>query len=129
MVKMAQLKFNDPAPDTELLNMDGVSVKISSLWQGGVLVLAFTRHFGCPQCKEMLDQLVQFKPDFAARGLGLAVVTHATPGMARTFCSERAPGVQCFADPDRKAYQAYGLGRASLLQSVLSLRVMRSNKR
>ena len=59
---MAQLKFNDPAPDTELLNMDGAGVKISSLWQSGVLVLAFTRHFGCPQCKEMLDQLVQFKP-------------------------------------------------------------------
>jgi peroxiredoxin len=129
MAKMEQLKFNDLAPEAELLNLAGVATKISTLWQNRVLVLAFTRHFGCPQCKEMMDQLVQFKPEFAARGLGLAVVTHGTPEMAKAFCSERAPGVLCFADPDRKAYQAYGLGRASLLQSVFSLRVMRSNKR
>ena len=126
---MAQLKFNDFAPDVELLSTNGVITTISSLWQNHVLVLAFTRHFGCPQCKEMMDQLVQFKPDFAARGLSLAVVTHGTPEMAKNFCSERAPGVACFADPDRKAYRAYGLGRASLLQSVFSMRVLRSNKR
>jgi len=126
---MLTLKFNDPAPDVELLNTEGVSLQLSSLWQSRVLILAFTRHFGCPQCKEMMDQLVQFKPQFAERGLALAVVTHGTPEMAQAFCSERAPGVLCLADPDRTAYQAYGLGRASLFQSVFSPRVMRSNKR
>jgi peroxiredoxin len=126
---MTKLKFNDPAPDLTLFSVDGKETPLSTLWQKNVLVLAFTRNFGCPQCKEMMDQLVQFKPEFAARGLALAVVTHGTPEMAKAFCSERAPGVFCLADPDRAAYFAYGLGRASLLQSVFSLRVMRSNKR
>ncbi len=129
MKKLAHLKFNDPAPDVKLLSTEGVVTSLSSLWKNRVLVLAFTRHFGCPQCKEMMDQLVQFKPDFAAKGLSLAVVTHGTPAMAKAFCTERAPGVACFADPDRKAYTAFGLGRASLLQSVFSASVMRSNKR
>lgn len=126
---MGHLKFNDFAPDLELLDSFGGAVRLSSLWQGKLLVLAFTRHFGCPQCKEMMDRLVEYKPEMTARGLTLAVVTQGTPEAARSFCSERAPGVTCLADPERKAYQAFGLGRASLLQSVLSLKVMRSNQR
>ena len=47
MAKLAHLKFNDPAPDLELLDIDGKAVSISSLWKEQVLVLAFTRHFGC----------------------------------------------------------------------------------
>jgi peroxiredoxin len=129
MAKTAQLKFNELAPDVEILTTEGQPFRLSTLWQGRVLVLAFTRHFGCPQCKEMLDQLVESKPDFAAKGLNLALVTQGTPEAAKKFCAERAPGVTCLADPERGAYRAYGLGRASLLQSVLSPRVMKSNKR
>jgi peroxiredoxin len=129
MAKTAHLKFNDPAPDMELADMNGGMTRLSSLWQGGVLLLAFTRHFGCPQCKEMLDNLVHISPELAQHRLNLAVVTQGTVETARVFCSERAPGVICLADPQRLSYQAYGLGRATLLQSVLSPRVIKSNKR
>jgi peroxiredoxin len=129
MAKIAQLKFNELAPDVELLTTEGQPFRLATLWQGRVLVLAFTRHFGCPQCKEMLDQLVVAKPEFVAKGLNLALVTQGTPEDARQFCAERAPGVTCLADPERVAYHAYGLGRASLFQSVLSRRVMKSNQR
>ncbi len=125
----AHLKFNDDAPDVELLGVDGQPVRLSTLWQQNVLILAFTRHFGCPQCKEMVDQLIHYTPDMAARGIGLAIVTHAAPEAAKAFCDERAPGIRCLADPDRKAYHAYGLGRASILQTFLSLNVWRSNRR
>jgi peroxiredoxin len=129
MSTIASLKFNDIAPDVELLTVEGQPIRLSALWQGRVLVLAFTRHFGCPQCKEMMDNLVQFKPEMAARGLALAVVTQGTPETAKAFCAERAPGVTCLADPDRAAYRAYGLSRATWWQSILSVRVMQSNRR
>lgn len=129
MGKNRHLKFNDLAPDMELLSVDAKPTRLSSLWQGRVLILAFTRHFGCPQCKEMLDQLVKFTPALAARGLSLGVVTQGTPEIARKFCSARAPGVLCLADPERLAYQAYGLDRATLRQSILSMRVMKANQR
>ena len=58
MALINQLKFNDLAPDAKLLDVNGTPVQLSSLWKKGVLVLAFTRHFGCPQCKEMVDQLI-----------------------------------------------------------------------
>ena len=129
MANLAQLKFNDPAPDLELQDVNGNPVLLSSFWKKQVLILAFTRHFGCPQCKEMVDQLVTVSPDFKEKNLGLVIVTQGTPEEAKAFCSERAPGVTCLADPERKAYQAYGLERANVWQSFLSLNVWRSNRR
>ena len=123
------LKFNDPAPDLDVLNSEGQSIRLSSLWQSGPLVLAFTRHFGCPQCKEMTDELYQAQPQLAERGLTLAIVTQGTPEQAQTFCAERAPGATCLADPQRAVYVAYGLARGSLWQTLLSPRIWFSNLR
>lgn len=124
-----QLKFNDPAPDVELTSVQGTHLKLSTLWQKKVLILSFTRHFGCPQCKEMLDELVTGYPELVSAGLSLAVVTQGTLEQAKEFCTERAPGILCLADPERKAYAAYGLGRGSLRQTFLSARVWKSNRR
>jgi peroxiredoxin len=129
MQNLQHLKFNDLAPDLELLNMEDKPVKLSSLWERQVLVLAFTRHFGCPQCKEMVDQLVSAQADFKAKDLMLVLITQGTPEEAKVFCAERAPGVICLSDAERKSYLAYGLERASIWQSFLSLTVLRSNKR
>lgn len=129
MPKLAHLKFNDPAPDLELPNTNGVSVRLSSLWKEQVLVLAFTRHFGCPQCKEMVDALATAAPEFKQKSLALAFVTQGTPDAAKAFCEERAPGQLCLSDPERKAYRAYGLERATLWQTFLSRHVWQSNKR
>jgi peroxiredoxin len=129
MQKLAHLKFNDPAPDLELQDVNSNPVMISSLWKKQVLLLAFTRHFGCPQCKEMVDQLAAAGPEIAAKNLALAIVTQAVPEAARVFCEQRAPGILCLSDPGRKAYQAYGLERAGLWQTFLSLAVWRSNRR
>ncbi len=129
MPKLAHLKFNDPAPDLELQDTDGKPARLSSFWKDRTLILAFTRHFGCPQCKEMVDHLVTASPEFKDRNLALVVITQGTPEAAKAFCSVRAPGVTCLADPERKAYRAYGLERANLWQSFLSLDVWRSNRR
>jgi peroxiredoxin len=126
--KKTSLKFNDPAPDAELRTAENVPVRLASLWEGKVLVLAFTRHFGCPQCKEMLDQFAQLEPELVKRGLSLAVITQGSPQETKAFCEERIPGVLCLSDPERKAYRAYGLSRGRMSQTVLSLRVMRSNR-
>ncbi|HEX2993404.1 MAG TPA: peroxiredoxin-like family protein [Anaerolineales bacterium] len=129
MPYIAHLKFNDPAPDLELQDVQGAPLLLSSLWKKQALILAFARHFGCPQCKEMVDQLVTAHPKIKAKGLLLSIVTQGAPEQAKAFCEERAPGVSCLADPDRKAYAAYGLERASLWQTFLSLDVWRSNWR
>ena len=129
MAKLAHLKFNDMAPDVELLTVDGERLRLSTLWKAHTLLLSFTRHFGCPQCKEMMDELYQSQPLLAERGLQLAIVTQGTPEQAKAFCAGRAPGAICLADQERAVYAAYGLARGSLWQTLLSPRIWISNLR
>ena len=129
MSTVTQLKFNDLAPDLTLLDGNGKPRKLSTLWKKNVLVLAFTRHFGCPQCKEMVDQLIDAHQTLAESGLQLVIVSHASPESAKAFCDQRAPGALCLADPDRTAYRAYGLFRGSFWQTLLSPRIWSSNRR
>ena len=129
MSQQFQLKFSDPAPDLDLLGTDGRPVRLSLLWQDKALVLAFTRHFGCPQCKEMVDQLIDSHQALTERGLRLAIVSHASAESAKAFWELRAPEAICLADPDRKAYRAYGLYRGTVWQTVLSPRIWLSNRR
>jgi peroxiredoxin len=129
MSNLKRLKFIDPAPDLELLSASGEPLRLSTLWSKGTLLLAFTRHFGCPQCKELLDELRQYRPNLSQAGITTAVVTQASPDDTAAFCAEYAPGLICLADPERKAYAAYGLGRGSLRQTLLSLHVYRANAR
>ena len=129
MAIQAQLKFNDLAPDVKALSANGEPVQLSSLWQDKVLVLAFTRHFGCPQCKEMIDQLIDSHQALTERGLRLAIISHASAESAKQFCEQRAPGVICLADPNRSAYHAYGLYQGTAWQTLLSPRIWLSNRK
>ena len=129
MTQRPYLKFNAPAPDAELLDTQGKQIRLSSLWKQNVLLLAFTRHFGCPQCKEMTDQLYTAQPDLNKIGLRLAFICHASVELTRQFCEQRAPNATCFADPDRAAYRAFGLFQGSLWQILLSPQIWKSNRR
>ncbi len=124
-----QLKFNDPAPDLELRNVNGKPVLLSDLWKQKPLILAFTRHFGCPQCKEMLWQLGEYQEKIQAAGLQIAVVTQASPQESEEFIQTFARGLFALCDPERKAYDAYGLTRGKLGQTLFSPKVWFENRR
>ncbi len=133
MAKNKPLNFNRPAPDLALLDTAGETVQLSSLWAQRPLLLAFTRHFGCTQCKEMLAELIEGRERIEQAGLNIAVITQGTPETAALFASEFAPGLLVLADPERKAYTAYGLERGTLFQTFLSPKVWsaiaRANKK
>jgi len=46
-----------------------------------------------------------------------------TPEATAEFAGQFAPGLLCLADPERKAYQAYGLERGNLFQTFLNPKV------
>ncbi len=123
MVKNKQLTFNSRAPNLELLDTAGEPVQLSSLWGGRTLLLAFTRHFGCTQCKEMLEELVSGAERIEKTGLEIAVIMQGSPEASAIFAQQYAPGLRCLSDPQRKAYQAYGLERGSIFQTFLNPKV------
>jgi peroxiredoxin len=115
-----RLNFNWSAPDLTLLNTAGEPVRLSSLWQQRPLLLAFTRHFGCTQCKEMLEELVGGRERIEQAGLAIAVITQGTPQLTAAFAAQYAPGLLCLSDAERKAYEAYGLERGNMFQTFLN---------
>lgn len=123
MPKSNQIPFYRDAPDLTLLNTAGEPVRLSSLWAEKPLLLSFTRHFGCTQCKEMLDELAAGKEHILAAGLNIAVIMQGTPEATAEFAARFAPGLLCLADPERKAYQAFGLERGNLFQTFLNPKV------
>ena len=129
MAQRPYLKFNDPAPDLELLDAQGAPIRLSSLWQKDVLLLAFPRHFGCPQCKEMTEELHTAREELGKIGLRLAFVCNASAENTAKFREKRAPNALCLADPERAAYRAYGLYQGTLWQTLLSPRIWISNRR
>lgn len=123
---LTQLNFNEPAPDATLMATTGVAVTLSELWAKQTLLLVFTRHFGCTQCKEMLNRLSLSKTQLGEAGLQMAIVTQGTVSANLAFCQQYAPDTLCLADPDRKVYAAYGLDRGNLFQTVLSPSIWRA---
>jgi peroxiredoxin len=129
MAKPDHLKFNSPAPDLELTAATGETVRLSSLWASRPLLLVFIRHFGCPQCKELLDFLAENTARLETAGLGVAIITQGRVPETLEFCRQYAPGRLCLADPQRAAYRAYQVERGGLRQTFLSPRVWRANRR
>lgn len=123
MADKKQIQFNRNAPDVTLLTTAGEPVQLSSLWERRPLLLSFTRHFGCTQCKEMLEEIVTGQNQIEAAGLALAVIMQGSPEATAVFARTYAPGLLCLADPERKAYQAYGLERGNLFQTFLHPKV------
>lgn len=123
MAQNKQLNFNRAAPDVTLQSITGETVQLSSLWAKQPLLLAFTRHFGCTQCKAMLDELVTGRERIEKAGLAIAVVNQGTPDATAVFARQFAPGLLMLADPERKAYEAYGLERGNLFQTFLNPKV------
>jgi peroxiredoxin len=126
MKNRQHLHFNQPAPDFLLMDIDGQEVQLSSLWQNKPLMLAFTRHFGCTQCKEMLDELVAGRDKIKKAGLDIAIVLMGSVESSLEFSQKFAPGLKCLTDPDRKVYQAYGIERGGIFQTFFNLKVWRA---
>lgn len=122
-----QLKFNDPAPDFEVQAASGEILRLASLWAGHTLLLAFIRHFGCPQCKVMLEELQHCLPDMQRHHISVAAITQGSVAETLEFSLKYAPGILCLSDPQHTVYTAYGLGRGNLVQTFLDPHIWSGN--
>ncbi|MBN1231024.1 MAG: AhpC/TSA family protein [Anaerolineales bacterium] len=123
MKMTSHIDFYQKAPDLNLITEQGDEVAISAFWQEKPLLLAFTRHFGCTQCKEMINELLEGKQKIEKAGLNILIVSQGTPEATAIFSKEYAPDLTFVCDPDREAYAAYGLERGNLFQTFLNPKV------
>ena len=79
-------------------------------------LLVFLRHFGCIFCREAVADLRGFSE--SDRDFPPVLFFHqgsVTEG--RAFLRRYWPAARAVADPDLEIYEAFGVGRASLLQA------------
>lgn len=76
------------------------------------LLLVFLRHFGCPFCKDSLEQLARRRPDFERRGVRVVLVHMVDDSDAnnrlKTF---NLDDLERISDPESMLYKRFGLRR------------------
>src|SRR5439155_3958193 len=112
------VQVGDPAPDLALLDMKGKRVLLSDFWAAGPTLLLFLRQVGCSCLAERWDKLRDEVPDFRAAGAQLIAVGQGEPERSAATAFRRGYPFPVLSDPERRAYQAYGLLQGTPAQLV-----------
>ena len=109
---------HDQAPDVFLLDAAAHRASLSTYWQEEPAVVVFLRYFGCPFCQAQVVQLRDQRERFDEAGAGIVLIGQGAPADAAAFTERMRAPFDCLVDPDRSAYRAYGLVRATATQFV-----------
>ena len=78
-------------------------------------MVVFTRHLGCPFCREVLTILAARREGIEATGVQIALVHMASEAQAAPFFTHYGLGdLPRFSDPGKKLYRAFGLKQMRL---------------
>ena len=82
------------------------------------VLLIFLRHFGCSFCREAIADIAKRRKRLEARGVRIIFV-HMAPEKATAeqfFKKYRLYPIDHISDPEKRFYQAFGLGRGTPAQ-------------
>ncbi len=102
-------QIGDPAPDLTLPDAQGRPRRLSEFWQGRPALLLFLRQFGCSCLAERWEKLRDEVAVFEEAGAQVVAVCQAEPERAAAVAGRRGYPFPLLCDPDRSAYETYGL--------------------
>lgn len=103
------VQVGDPAPDVTLAGMDGRPVALHELWATGPTLLLFLRHYGCSCLAERWDTLRDALPALEQAGARVVAVGQGEAERTAAMARRRDYPFPVLSDPERRAYQAFGL--------------------
>lgn len=113
---MAKLSVHDLAPDVSLLDLAAREASLSSYWRMEPAVVVFLRYFGCPFCQGQVVKLRDERERFEEAGARIVLIGQGRPSDGVVFTERLRHPFDCLVDPNRSAYRAYGLARATPAQ-------------
>lgn len=102
-------QLGDQAPDAELIGMDGAHVRLATTWAAGPALILFWRHFGCSCGMDRAARLKAELGEYRAAGANVVIVGQGEPERATRYAERQKIDVPILVDPERRAYEAYGL--------------------
>ncbi|HSM45224.1 MAG TPA: peroxiredoxin-like family protein [Acidimicrobiia bacterium] len=103
------LNEGDTAPDFELPNAVGETVRLSELLSSGPVVLSFYRGQWCPFCNLELRALQQAMADIEAAGATLVAISPNTPDTSMTTVEKHALTFPVLSDHDNLVAKQFNL--------------------
>ncbi|SLN10412.1 Putative peroxiredoxin/MT2597 [Roseivivax jejudonensis] len=104
-----RLRIGDMAQDFALPHQDGRIVRLSELLAQGPQILVFVRGDWCPYCAAQVAALSDAAADFAAAGIGLAIVSPEIGGRARKLAARHDVPFPVLCDVGMGVTLSYGL--------------------
>jgi peroxiredoxin len=103
------LQLGDAAPDIELVDHTGKTVRLSTFWANGPALILFWRHFGCSCGLDRAARLAAEYPQYREAGASVVVIGQAGPERSAVYRERN--GLECpvLSDPERTAYRAFDL--------------------
>ena len=97
-----------------VLDADGRSIEVGSLWAKHTAILVFLRHFGCIHCRDHVVQLEQELAQFRAKGAELYVIGNGSPSFIEGLRAQTGWTGPVYTDPSLAVYKAAQLKRGVL---------------
>ena len=102
-------QVGDSAPDLELPDTSGDVRRMSAWWTAGTVHLVFLRHFGCSCLAERWDRLRDGLAEIRNAGATTIAIAQGEPERTADLAGRRGFTIPILCDPDRRAYDAFGL--------------------
>jgi peroxiredoxin Q/BCP len=99
----------EQAPDVELQDQDGQTIRFSEQWAARPTIFLFIRHFGCPFCRKQLGQLNRFHDEIVKAGGQIIAVGMGNVEQTRHFHEIMHMRYPLLADAEEIAYEKFGL--------------------
>lgn len=100
----------------EILNEDGESVKVASIWKNRTTVFIFLRHFGCVSCRAHAVQVWADRAKYEASGAQIVFVGNGAHHFIKTFKEDlNIQDATVYTDPTLVSFQAMGFKRGFLV--------------
>lgn len=106
----------DAAPDLALPDQTGRPRRLSEFWSKQPVLLLFLRHFGCSCLAERWERLQAELTRLQAAGATVVGICQADPQRAAEVATRRGYPFPLLCDPQRGAYERYGVLEGSPAQ-------------
>lgn len=103
------VQVGQKAPDFELKNAKGETVKLSTLMMSGPVVLTWYRGGWCPYCNITLAALQKALPDIQANGAQLVALTPELPDKSLTTAEKNGLKFQVLTDLNHVVAKRYNV--------------------
>ena len=103
-----RIQNGQAAPDFEVRDILGNQFSLLD-FKDKKLLLSFYRYASCPLCNLRVHRLIQYYPDFTAKGLHLLAFFQSPAQSIRKYVGRQESPFPIIADPDHTVYRAYGV--------------------